>query len=422
MLVKLNKMTIYSFIDWIIPAVFIFSFFECYLGLWRLSTSVKFVSILLSILLFIKGHIRKANNVFVVFFILIMLSSIAYLYNGRPLTCLSSDMMNTVPAMLLFLVGQNDNREGRSYYDKMMYAGVIVMTFGIVCYVLTPGWYTNSLLEAKNTSQFSAFQYDEGSLIDSLRFSSFFDDSYPISLLSVYILSISLFNVFRKDNRLKYSLVCVFISFIAAILCMHRISIACAILILLIYLSYEFFKGKTIQIFKIIISVAIIIVVATLISDTVNERMFMLKEMLTSRTEDMSFSSAYNERQGLSQKLMSQWSYPIFGHGIGSGGPTSRFLGYGGVTDAAYTKLLFENGIMGMMTFIILIISTLLRGLRYFRYFIVELSIVCFVVLAMTGSNTLSLAYLYILPFWYMMGRIWNKQYLQYARINNIKI
>ena len=144
--------------------------------------------------------------------------------------------------------------------------------------------------------------------------------------------------------------------------------------------------------------------------------------MLTLRTEDMTFSSAYNERQGLSNKLMAQWSYPIFGHGIGSGGPTSRFLGYGGVTDAAYTKLLFENGIMGIILFVILILSSIFRGLKNFKYYIVELSIICFVAIAMTGSNTLSLAYLYILPFWYMLGKIWNKPYLKYLRENNIKI
>ena len=419
---KLDSQKLYSCIDWIIPAVFIISIIECFFGIWRLATIVKFIAIVATLIMFFKGYIRESKPSFTVFFLLSLMSSFAYFYNGRPLVCLSSDIMNTLPAMLFFLVGYNDKRKSRSYYDLMMYIGSAVLFLGIICYVLTPGWYTNSLVEARNNSQFSSFEYNDELLLESLRFSSFFEDSYPVSLLSVYILSISLFNYFRRDEKIKYSLICVFISFVSAILCMHRVSIASAILILLGFLGFEFFKGKGKQIFLIILSVLFVIFVSSLVSETIYERLIALQDMLTNRTEDMSFSSAYNERQGLSNKLMSQWRFPIFGHGLGSGGPTSRFLGYGGVTDAAYTKLLFENGIVGMALFAVLMITSILRGFSYFRYYIVELSIACFIALAMTGSNTLSLAYLYILPFWYMLGRIWNKDYLKYAQENNIKI
>lgn len=419
---KLDSQKLYSCIDWIIPAVFIISIIECFFGMWRLATIVKFIAIGATLIMFFKGYIRESKPSFTLFFLLSLLSSLAYSYNGRPLVCLSSDIMNTLPAMLLFLVGYNDKRKSRSYYDLMMYIGSAVLFLGIICYVLTPGWYTNSLLEARNNSKISIFEYNDELLLESLRFSSFFQSSYPVSLLSVEILSISLFNYFRRDEKIKYSLICVFISFVSAILCMHRVSIASAIMILLVYLGFELFKGKGKQIILIIFSFLIVVFVSSLVSETINERLIALQDMLTNRTEDMSFSSAYNERQGFSNKLMSQWRFPIFGHGLGSGGPTSRFLGYGGVTDAAYTKLLFENGIVGMALFAILMITSLLRGLRYFKYYIVELSVACFIALAMTGSNTLSLAYLYILPYWYMLGRIWNKDYLEYAKTNNINI
>ena len=419
---KLDSQKLYSCIDWIIPAVFIVSIIECFFGIWRLATIVKFIAIGATLIMFIKGYIRKSKPSFTIFFLLSLMSSLAYFYNGRPLVCLSSDIMNTLPAMLFFLVGYNDKRKSRSFYDLMMYIGSAVLFLGIICYVLTPGWYTNSLVEARNNSQFSSFEYNDDLLLESLRFSSFFEDSYPVSLLSVYILSISLFNYFRRDEKIKYSLICVFISFVSAILCMHRVSIASAILILLGFIGFESIKGKGKQFFLIILGALCVTFVSSLVSETINERLIALQDMLTNRTEDMSFSSAYNERQGLSNKLMSQWRFPIFGHGLGSGGPTSRFLGYGGVTDAAYTKLLFENGIVGMTFFAILMITSVLRGLKYFKYYFVELSISCFIALAMSGSNTLSLAYLYILPFWYMLGRIWNKDYLEYAEKNNINI
>lgn len=419
---KLNKHKLYSLIDLIIPAVLLVSVLECYFGIWRLATLVKLCSIAVSLLMLCKGYFKQSNITYSLFFFLLLLSPTAYLYNGRPIECLSNDMMNTIPAMLFFLIGLNDQRENRNFYDYMMYIGSGVLALGIVCYVLMPGWYTNSLLEAKNASQFTSFEYSEDALIESLRFSSFFEDSYPVSLFSVYILSISLFNYFRTDVRLKYSALCVLVSFVAAILCMHRVSIASAVLIVLAFIGYECIKGRAGKIIRVLLSVAVITLLSSLFFETIRERLLSLLDMLTLRTENMTFSSAYSERQGQSNELMAQWSFPIFGHGIGSGGPISKFLGYGGVTDAAYTKLLFENGIMGIILFVIMILSSIFRGLKNFKYYIVELSIICFVAIAMTGSNTLSLAYLYILPFWYMLGKIWNKPYLKYLRENNIKI
>lgn len=418
----LNKDKLYKIIDWIIPSIFIISIFECYFSIWHLSTLIKMVSIFATLLLLVRGDLHSNQITFKAFFLVTLFSPIAYIYNGRPLECLSSDLMNTVPAMLLFLVGVNDKRHNRTYYDLMMYVGTSVLFLGILCYVLTPGWYTNSLVAALNSSRFSSFNYDETLLLESLRFSSFFEDSYPVSLLSVYILAISLFNYFRRDKKLKYSLLCAWVSFASAVLCMHRVSIASSFLIVFIFMLYECVNGNCRNIIKILCAICVLLIIAYFVSSSIRDRLLSLQDMLTTRTENMSFSSAYNERQGLSKKLMSQWCYPIFGHGLGSGGPTSRFLGYGGVTDAAYTKLLFENGIIGVCTFITLMITSIIRGVKYLKYYIVELSVVSFVGLAMTGSNSLSLAYLYILPFWYMMGRIWNVDYFEYAKKNKINI
>lgn len=421
-MIKTDKDSLYKIIDWIIPAVFIISIFECYFGLWRLATVMKFVAIAVSIILLYKGYLKRNYQIFKIFFLLSTLSIISYTYNDRPWGCMNSDMFNTIPAMLFFLIGMNDNRGNRRFYDLMMYVCTIVLTIGLACYITTPSWYVARLAEAHNNSAYAAVEYSEEQLLEQLRFSSFFEDSYAVSLFSIYILSISLFNYFRVDSKNKYSLFCTFIALVAAIMCMHRVSIACAFIILLGYAGYGFFNGSGKNILRIIIALVIILVVTSILSDTVRDRIVSLADMLTERTGDMSFSSAYNERQGYSHKLMDQWSYPLFGHGIGSGGPTSRFLGYGGVTDAGYTKLLFENGIVGILFFFLLLGTSILRGLKYFRYLTVELSVICFVALAMTGSNTLSIGYNYILPFWYMLGRLWNRDYLQYSVDNRLKI
>lgn len=413
---------LYTFLDWVVPVTFILSFFECYLSMWHLATYVKFLSILVTVYLLITGHFKKNQDLFFVFYILIIFSFIQYLYNGRPIECLSSDFFNMVPAMLFFYVGLNAPRNNRDFYNNMMYVGAAVLLCGLFCYVTTPGWYVNSIRDAINSSALSVVRETSESMLETLRFSGFFEDSYPVSLLSVFIVAIALFNYYRIDKKVKYSFICFAISFVAAIFCMHRVSIASAIAIYIVFLSYQIKEGKFKKFLKVFCIIAIGVVLLSAIIEPVRERISNVWDMVANRTEDMSFSQAYNERQGLSRKLMAQWSYPIFGHGLGSGGPTSRFMGYGGVTDAAYTKMLFENGIVGIGLFAMMIISSCVRGLKYLKYYITELSIIVFICLAMTGSNSLSQAYLYIIPFWYALGRIWNNSYLAHAQKDRIYI
>ena len=416
---------IYNYLNYILPCIFIISIVECYLGLWRLATLFKLVSIFFSVILLIRGYYKKNNTVFISFFILSLLSVFSYLYNGRPLECAYNDLFNTIPAMLFFLIALNEKDCNRHFYDYYMYASSAIYLLGIFCYILTPGWYVNSLAEARNASLLSRgfdVAYDGDTVLDSLRFSAFFINSYPISLFSIYTLSLSLFSFFNRNGRGKYSLFCVIISLVTAILSMHRVSIACAVLIIVFFLANEIVKGRGIIVLRIVLVSILVLLASTLFLDGFQVRLLSLFEMLSERTADMSVASAYNERQGLTTELFSQWKYILFGHGIGSGGPQSRFLGYVGVSDAGYAKLLFENGIVGFSLFCILIVSTCLRGLKFFQYYIAELSIIVFVCIAMLGSNSLSLAYLYIIPFWYSLGKIWNKEYLRYVINNNIHV
>lgn len=421
--IRINIAKIYNCIDWIIPIVFVSSFLSCLSPISFVGDLAKAVSILLSTLLLVGGGFKRSIILFNLVFAVFILSIFAYLYNDRPLICASADLINLLPSMLFFLVGLNDVRDNRNFYEKMMYVGSIILLIGIVCYVMMPPWYTSCMLEYKNNNQISSgVEYSESTLYETLRFYCFFKDSYPVSLFSIYILSVSLFSFFRKDHIIKYSFLCCVISLISAILCMHRVSIACGIIIIMIFFAYEILRYGGKKVFKIVGIIVAGCILLYFLFDTVQERLDSIGEMIGARTEDMSFSSAYNERQELSDKLMKQWAFPLFGHGIGSGGPTARFLGYGGVTDAAYTKLLFENGIIGTVLFMGLAFISILRGIEYLKYYIAEVSVICFILIAMAGSNTIYMPYEYIIPFWYMMGRIWNRHYLRYAVVNRIHI
>jgi hypothetical protein len=114
--------------------------------------------------------------------------------------------------------------------------------------------------------------------------------------------------------------------------------------------------------------------------------------------------------------------YFTFGHGVGSGGSVAIMNGLPGVTDMNYAKILFETGFCGSFGFVLVMLFTLARAFEYFKYYSCEISIICFVLCACFFSNSLCLYHLYIIPFWYAIGRIWNESFLLNAQKLNMRI
>ena len=174
---KLTSKRIYNIINYILPCVFIISIVECYWGLWRLATVFKLIAIVLSFVLCARGDYKRKNTIFTALFVLSIASLFSYLYNDRPFECAHNDLFNTVPAMLFFLIALNEKDCNRHFYDYYMYVSSAIYLLGIFCYILTPGWYVNSLAEARSASLLNRgveVGFDGDTVLDSLRFSAFF--------------------------------------------------------------------------------------------------------------------------------------------------------------------------------------------------------------------------------------------------------
>ena len=52
------------------------------------------------------------------------------------------------------------------------------------------------------------------------------------------------------------------------------------------------------------------------------------------------------------------------------------------------------------------------------KVYLTELVIIMFVLVAMIGSNTLNMGYMTVMPFWYAVGRVWNKYHYKDALLN----
>ena len=136
-------------------------------------------------------------------------------------------------------------------------------------------------------------------------------------------------------------------------------------------------------------------------------------EKIFTRIGEINIDSAFDDsRKYQNQNLFDSIKNIVTGSGLGSGSANARRIGLTGITDGNYMKLLYEEGIIGLFLFVGVILRTLLRAYRYFKYYSVEFCIIVSILIAMMGSNSLTMPF-YIIPFWYAIGTIWNKSVLQ---------
>ena len=139
-------------------------------------------------------------------------------------------------------------------------------------------------------------------------------------------------------------------------------------------------------------------------------------ERVLDRFGKLTINDAFSDaRISQNKDLLGVWNNIIIGNGLGTGGNEARRMGYPAVTDSNYIKILVEQGIIGMILFIAFIIATIKRILSNFKYLALEGAFFASILIAMIGSNSLMFS-LYIPPFWYSVGRIWNDVYLNYLR------
>lgn len=423
----------YKWLDYIMPVFFVVAFIEFYFGIWRLTTIVKFVSIVISLIIVLKLYRVNNNNggmksVLSLFIAFNIATGIAYLWNERPFGCYLNDMMNYIPAMLFMYAGMFDNRVDRSYYKKLLLYCTISMAIGLALYVTATGWFITRSVEIYNSQWFADDNYNEESYMGALRFSSYLASEYAVIYLGMAAFSIALFFLYCKNSSLtkKMRIFCTFAVIIllaAFFLSQMRVAIVFSLLLLVFY----FFRGVNHHqggaSFKIIGSIGVFFAIgAVYFAANYGDRLDSLLEMVTGRLSDLSVGKLAQGRDSQYATLMSTWDYIIFGHGLGSGGSSAVSRGYPGVTDLQYIKILFETGLFGLTFFLVIALTTLARSIKYLKYYLIEAGIIGFVLIAMTGGNTLSLGYLYILPFWYSMGMVWNNNYLNYAKNNKIYV
>ena len=411
---NLSRWKMLGFIDYLLPAYIVLSIPLFYLGL-HLAFVFKAIGILVSLLYIMKYGVPQTQNtrIFTIFVLLVTFSFFQYLYNGKPISGYVTDISNYVAAMLFFYIGASDERPGRLFYKKLLYSTAIVFALGLICYVLTPTWYVMRHLDMINNS--SMVEYDEYNVVDKLRFSAFFD-SYSVSHLSVFASAIAIFSVIYCKGREKMvAFICLIVALLSSVASMHRASMIGSLFAFAMYAYYNH-RSKRVK-YNIYLGLIVLLFAGIFLYffSNIGDRADTIHEMFTSRVDDnMSLGKALEERK-FTKELMASMQFYIFGHGLGSGGVEMRAYGFPGVSDMQYIKMFYENGIVGAVLFLWIIYRSLLKGIKYIKIYITEVIIILFILVAMLGSNSLSIYYFIVFPFWYAVGRINNYQYFKQA-------
>lgn len=427
---------IYKFIYLLIPISLVTEFFDFYLGITKITLALKLLGLIATILV-LRSSIRKCDNsskikpLAVAFLFYYVFTSVFYIFNGRPIVCLLNEYYNFIPAFCFFFIGMSESDKENKLYRYFLLACTISMVIGLGLYVTTPSWYITRYNELANSAWFASYNYSENDTLSALRFSSYLGETYNVDVYAIVALSIALFSYYytcksrSSDNRKYrwYLFLCISINFISAIMTQQRVAMAVGFIILFAYLIYGIFKGYGKTSFRIIIIFSILLLIVIIYAyNHFADRMDMLKLLLSGRMDNMSFSKALGERNYQMDLLKYHWDSPILGMGAGSGESIARSLGFPGVSDCSYIALLYDTGIVGGFLFLSIMLKSIFRGLRFLKYYLIELGIMFFVLVAMIGSNTIHMGFMFVLPFWYAVGRIWNKDYLNYAIENKIYV
>lgn len=400
-------------IDYLLPAYVILSLPLFYLGV-NYAFLFKGITVLAVVFYLLRCGVpkTKTTNLFTVFFLVVAFSIIQYLYNERPIACYFIDASNYLLAMLFFFVGASDDRPGRPFYNKMAFVIAVVFFVGLLCYVMTPSWYVSRNLELLNARSF--YDYSEDSMLEHMRFGAFFGDSYYVSHLSVFCSAISIFGIAYTEGRNKlFFFVCLFIGIVSSIACMHRASIIGSFIAIILFMYFNHKTSRYKDNFTIVFVSILVIVAFIYFTPSIRDRLEDIIGMITNRVDDnMNLNKALDERKN-TKELLSSMNFFVFGHGLGAGGVQVREYGFPGIADMQYVKMFFENGIVGALLFLGLFTRIMIRGIKYIKFYLTEVIIILFIFVAMLGSNSLSIYYVMVVPFWYAAGRVCNDDYLK---------
>lgn len=370
---------------------------------------------LILLLLALTLMLKKKDNAFIwlmlVFFLYNIFSIVLYAFNDTPISCYFGVLESYLYPMLFAWFGYRYSNDD-SYNKMFLFSCLGCFLIGFYLYFTMPSYYVQYLIDFQTSGWTAKEGVTENTVLAFSRFSSFFGTAYVISYLSIPALTISLgYTLYKKPEVPIFWLYFIAIaSFVAALLSQMRIAMAYSVAVLLFYGFYSLKANRSSKLL-VVYGIVIVLFFSFLGYLASLGRFDVISENILERLSEMDINDAMDQRTfqyALSDRA-TWWSY-IFGLGMGSCGGMARSVGLVGVTDGEWVKMFYEMGFVGMTIFALMVLSSIVRGLKHLRLYYIELIIVVYFLAAGLGSDSLVMN-IPCAMFWYSLGRIWNKKY-----------
>lgn len=341
----------------------------------------------------------------------VLLSIFIYFLYNTPFACYFDAMKLSIFPILFYFWGKDQRDTSDSFYKSLMITSTIAMIVGFYLYIFTPQYYLNYLLLKHDNSMMDRAYATIDTIIENNRFSSFLESSYTVCFYAVSSLCIGLTFLLHRRTNFKpiYMVLFIVVNLIASILSQQRIAMFFSICYFIIFSVYGF-KYNNVIVKKMFVTVLVISIIGVNVLILANERLQTIAGLLIERFEMMDLDKAISGRSS-QYELNDVYAIELItGKGLGSSGHSAISYGLKGVTDAEYYKMLRENGVIGLILFFIVIVSSLKKVMKYYRCYLLEIAIVLFYLAACIGANALSM-YFTTGIFWFALGRMNNQAY-----------
>ena len=338
------------------------------------------------------------NPFFILYFLILILSGVAYIFNGRPaslyITCIT---YNLLPMLMYGIGGSYQEEESENDFFKGVVIGnTFAVLFALALYAV-PGlsgyFHVTGMADAgiKNGVGYRLYSY-----FDSLELGN---------ICAIGLAFIMMLNYKKKWLRpllLLVTIACLFLT-------MQRGSwiIGVGSLVGSFYISTMKQKKKVGEGLKTFAQYMLIAIFAVGIIYIVITR-FMSDDFLryfSMRINVFNLGSMYGDRSHQVKNGLEIFSnYPL-GFGMGSVGIKAAQYNLQVVPDNNIVKILVESGLFGFLAFLFLNVHAIVRGLKAKRYYCVM--VVLFYLIQSTGSNVIDYYYTSFI-YWAVLGYLAN--------------
>lgn len=391
-----NKLSIKSIFTYFFERYYFIVLFVYFLAFFYENIRVGVVSAITIVLLFIlfllsykkKAIIRNAQIEATIYMIWSVVTIIWFPFNELGLGVLLKAISNTFfPILFVYFKPEDYDK----FWKRFLIAYILCGICGMYLLIIRPSSYVTFCISR-------GFDYRRlSSFVGSIIMGTMGAISSIVSLKIII------------DSRGKHGKLFYITVIIMTFFSMQRSAWVVLALTIIIAHYYVFFKYKIISPKYIIIEIIGMLLVCFLIRKQIYS---VLRAWILVRKSQyggkITIAKMFGERSG-------QWirginnSNIIIGSGFGSRGHKAASIGYKNyVADGSLVLILCETGILGIISFITVIVKSIIKGIRNFKALFLPLTIIVIFVLQSIGSNVFEQQLLAPL-FWCAVAQIANE-------------